>query len=517
MWKKVSRKNDDTTMEDVEEEQPSETTNHSAKTVKNNETAKDNDNSQSTKEASQHHTITIRFKFNANSQLEAIEQHKRIISVFKTELGTIQIINNDGKTGDELDPDTIVYHPTGRNKKHFVAIHGIICASKYFAIKRNKKIFETLKTIKCYMQLHLWKEDEWDIVNLGFISGASPRHQSKTALKQKISDESPSEPNYELGASNIYMTVNNSALTTFAYEIKCKRNDINKVSAHIAKQVKQLDLVLIKHQWKFTNPEIYSNGIKKQIEFIGNIRTVPIYGITSEAMIPLYPELMTNENILDICSTARTNSHGRWNVYTPNMNFESTTKWLQRNLSTMYHNKCDISKFTTPVPETFKVEVKFNTEIDFSTKKQDPLITDAEASVSKYSNSSAYSQSHSWASIARNANSTGYSYQTSQATSYLSTTTNISKTIETINKSIERLHERLTQIEHTLKSHNQNIEHFQLFKQETTTHMTRISNTLEKLEERTNYVQPRQLDRSFETESNKRRDIRSSPGKGGRE
>ena len=145
------------------------------------------------------------------------------------------------------------------------------------------------------MQLHLWKEDEWDIVNLGFLSGASPRHQSKTVLKQQISDESPSEPNYELGASNINMTLNNSAFTTFAYEIKCKRNDINKVSAHIAKQAKPLNLVLIKHQWKFSNPEIYSNGIKKQNEFIGNIRTIPIYGITSEAMTLLYPELMTNE------------------------------------------------------------------------------------------------------------------------------------------------------------------------------------------------------------------------------
>ena len=44
MWKKVAWKNDDTTMEDIEEEQPSKTTNHSVQTGKNKETAKDNDN-----------------------------------------------------------------------------------------------------------------------------------------------------------------------------------------------------------------------------------------------------------------------------------------------------------------------------------------------------------------------------------------------------------------------------------------------------------------------------------------
>ena len=75
-------------MEDIEEEQPSKTTNHSVQTGKNKETAKDNDNAQPTKEVPEQHTMTIRFKFNANTQLEAIKQHKRILSVFKTELGT---------------------------------------------------------------------------------------------------------------------------------------------------------------------------------------------------------------------------------------------------------------------------------------------------------------------------------------------------------------------------------------------------------------------------------------------
>ena len=297
-------------------------------------------------------------------------------------------------------------------------------------------------------------------------------------------DGSPSEPSYELGATVIQMNSNNALYNTYAYEVKCRRSDINKVSNYIAKRGKHLNQVFIKHQWKHTNTETYINGIKKQNEFMDNIRTIPIYGITTAAMNVLYQTLTTNKNILDISPTGKTNSHGRWNAYTQLETFETTTKWLQQNLLTIYNREC---RDNIDIPDNFKVEVKFNTTINFTSKTPDPLIGDAEKSVNKFSTSSAYT--NSWASVVCNSPTTNYSNQTSEATSSLSTTSDISKTLETINQSIKTILQRLSNIETAINNHNKAIEHLQTFEQETAKQMAQTSYIVQKLEAPTNKKQ----------------------------
>ena len=509
MWKKVSKRKEDIAMEDVEEKEPSKTSESSPRMMETNATANTDDDK--SKDVSY-----VRFKFKASSVQEAIDQHKMILSTIQSELETFHIVHDNGESDAILAPDKLTYHELGNHSKYFVVIHGIASNQAYFDIKRNHRIFATLKKINCYMQLHLWEREEWDIVNIGFISGVSPKHQAKAVIQQQLTDGTSVDPTYELVANAIKLHNNNVISNTYAYEVKCKRTDIDEVCNHIAKHTNQLDLAFIKHQWKFTNPETYLNGIKKQNEFIHNVRTIPIYGITTEAMNRIYKTLTTNTDILDISSTAKTNSHGRWNAYTQTTNFESTTKWLQKNLPQIYNEHCDNSTLSTPKPNNFNVEVKFNTEISFTPKKPDPLFKTAQQSVSKYSSSNAYTQS--WASVVRTPSYSNYSNQTSNGTSSLTAATQLSQTLESINKSIAGILQRLSNIETTLDEHTKNIKHLQEFEQDTATHMARISNILEKLEERTNYIHPRKLDQSFEqTDSNKRRDVRNSPGKGRRE
>ena len=439
-----------------------------------------------------------------------------ILSTLQSELETFRIVHDNGDSDVSLAPDKLTYHEIGTRSKYFVVIHGIASNQTYIDIKRNQRIFATLKKVNCYMQLHSWECDEWDIVNIGFISGVSPKHQAKAVVQQQLSDGTSDDSTYELVANAIKLYNNNVISNTYAYEVNRKRTNIEEVCHHIAKHTNQLDIAFIKHKWKFTNPDTYLNGIKKQNEFINNVRTIPIYGITTEAMNRIYRALTTNTDILDISSTAKTNSHGRWNAYTQLTNFESTTKWLQKNLPLIYNEHCDNSTLSAPKPDTFNVEVKFNTEISFTPRKPDPLFKTAQQSVSKYSSSNAHTQS--WASVVRPTSYSNYSNQTSTGTSSLTAATHLSQTLETINKSIAGILQRLSNIEATLDDHSKTIKQLQQFEQDTATHMARISNILEKLEERTNYIQPRKLDQSFEqTDSNKRRDIRNSPGKGRRE
>ena len=212
MWKKVSKTNEDIDMENAEEKEAKETTEDNITTEEN----KNNDND----EANDLITSILRLKLKASSVQEAINQHKKIISTIQGELKICRIVQTDGKITELLQPEKLTYNETGKHNKFFVVIHGIASNNTYLEIKRNKNIFETLKTTNCYMQQHVWDSSDWDIVNVGFLSGASPHHQTKTTIKQQLSNSTKSAPTYELGATAIKVYHNNRISNTYAYEVK---------------------------------------------------------------------------------------------------------------------------------------------------------------------------------------------------------------------------------------------------------------------------------------------------------
>ena len=80
-------------------------------------------------------------------------------------------------------------------------IHRVILSEKYHHIKKEKAILDVVKYNKCQLQLHEWHHEQWDIINFGFISGSSPKHQSKDTLKYKMSNIDDQQPTFELHAT----------------------------------------------------------------------------------------------------------------------------------------------------------------------------------------------------------------------------------------------------------------------------------------------------------------------------
>ena len=73
MWKKVSKRKEDTAMEDVEEKEPPKTSESSPRMMETNATANTDDDK--SKDVSY-----VQFKFKASSVQQAIDQHKMILS-----------------------------------------------------------------------------------------------------------------------------------------------------------------------------------------------------------------------------------------------------------------------------------------------------------------------------------------------------------------------------------------------------------------------------------------------------
>ena len=146
---------------------------------------------------------------------------------------------------------------------------------------------------------------------------------------------------------------------------------MEEVCKHLVNEGKKLNITLLKHKWKYTHPEVYVNGIKKQNEYFRSNRTIPIYGFTRKAMDYLHQELISEENILNVCSTPNTTTHGRWNVYTTANKFKETTQWLQGNIKKLYQEFCEDKMNDDDVPVDLIQEVKFNSVISFDPPKKD--------------------------------------------------------------------------------------------------------------------------------------------------
>ena len=502
LWTKPVTEEKDIDMEDTQKKTQGQTNKNEGKTNKNKKTPYD-----APLNVQPLFPMSLRFKITSTSKEEANKKHQDILRTIAIHTKHCEIYSTSGdrtilkrNTLDEFE-----YHPTTTKRQQFhTTIHRMVLDIKYHEIKKNKDILRTLQQQKCQLQLHEWHTNEWDIISIGYISGCSPKHQSKDTLRYKLELIDPNSPKYNLHATTLKMVTGEREYHVLAYEIQCIRNNYNEVCEYIAKTCKVLDQTFIKYQWKHSNQQTYNNGIKKQIQFVDSIRTIPLYGIHPVAMELLYDDLIKDTDILDINTTNKTTTHGRWNICVAMENFEAQTRWFQANIKELYSKQCnDISG---EVPKEYVPEVRFNSTILFQ-RKNDPLLSDATESVSSFTNTSI--ESKSWASVVSTSNNKSY-----PTISTITTTNDLSIQMTQLSKSIEKICNRLDALEQRMNRQDEIIQKMQDSENTNTSNMNRLSDIIAKLEERTSTMAPRRLELSFdETESNKRRNINSTPTK----
>ena len=502
-WSQTTEEEGDVLMEDKQEKEREATMDNKGKTPKY--WTKQN---KPTHNVTERFPMTLRFKINSDSKENAHKKHQEVLRALAVNVKHCEIYstNGDKTTLKTKNHDEFFYHET-KNKRntHYTVVHRVVLDVKYHAIKQQQAILDALHKHKCQLQMHEWHTNEWDIISVGFISGSSPKHQAKDTLYHKLTTTDKKAPKFNLHATNLKLETENQQYRTLAYEIHCLRENYNEVCEYVATACKVLNQTFIKYKWKHSDRNTYDNGIKKQIAFTNSIRTIPLYGIHPIAMEFLYKDLIEDNDIIDINSTGKTSSHGRWNIYVTLDNFESQTRWFQSNIEKLYHDKCNT--VLNEIPTDYKPVIQFNSTIVFQDKQEDPLLKDASESVSSFSNTSV--SGNSWASVV--ANSKTKSYQT---ISTITSTNDMMTQLAQMNESIKKICDRLDNIEQRLNDHEDQIQQMQEATTINATLMERLPELIEKLERRTADINPRRLELTFDQpKSNKRRNINSTPTK----
>ena len=71
---------------------------------------------------------------------------------------------------------------TGAPRFSNVIIHRILTRVPLGQLKRHTSAYQLLKDNNCYLNEHLWDEQEWDIQQLGFITGFNPKYYSNEGV-----------------------------------------------------------------------------------------------------------------------------------------------------------------------------------------------------------------------------------------------------------------------------------------------------------------------------------------------
>lgn len=493
LWKTQAEDTYDEDNMEIEEKEQAKTSKNSQNTPKAHDSKQNDDNDTC------RFSMNIRFTIVGSTQKESHIKHLEVLKRIKDNVGYLAIYNKDNeKTTLETTAITEFDYHQPKNKNQFIVVHKVIMDKKYHTIKQDKKIIEQLKLSKCFIQLHAWETKDWDIITVGFLSGISTKNQSKITVMHKIEQKVEICNHYWLRANTFSFKHEQKEYTTKAYEIQCKRSEATNLCVDLSKASKIFDFTLIKYKWKYTRPQLFINGIKKQNDYIMNIRTIPVYGITKSAMSFIEPKLMEHVEILDIGTTSTTNSLGRWNIYTNYKHFEKMTKWLEQNLQHLHKTECkDILDET---PTDFHPQVRFSTTVVFD-NSLDTLADEAELSINKY-----ISSTKSWASIV------GTSTTTSTITTQSPSPT--SPAIVNITESLQKINDRLDRIEQKLAQHQKDIDNIKQTESTTAITMERILKLISNLEDRTDKITPRKLDDDYDSHPpSKRPNLQSTPTK----
>ena len=107
----------------------------------------------------------------------------------------------------------------------------------------------------------------------------------------------------------------NTRVTTKALEIVVDRRHAHRLDKMLKEAFKG-KTIYVKWKLHHSTPETYADAMIAQSNYLADVYTVPIFGITEEQMKYLLPRLIDSPFCTSVEKTRKTESEGRWNLLT---------------------------------------------------------------------------------------------------------------------------------------------------------------------------------------------------------
>ena len=300
------------------------------------------------------YVVKFLFQLNtSNINTEVAQTHYNILCCITHLYPEAQVFDNFGKTMKEFPLlktfDTYLRHfklkfvKANPNKKHnaiYLTFHQIRSSISTSKIRKNSEVAALLSKQNTRLTIHLWKEDETQIANLGFYVKVDPSNVTKEYFEEhirtKISEctrrDKKKIPQFHCGFSSPFVIEKGGTRTsTKVYDLQCKQSDAKDLIT-LLQDTYKTDPQFVFHQIRHQDLNAYKNAICKQNSFLAKSCIIPIKGVTMEAMFYVSNEISQIPGVLHTYPHKDLANQGRWSIMTDTTHFKAVTAALDTNL-----------------------------------------------------------------------------------------------------------------------------------------------------------------------------------------
>ena len=325
---------------------------------------------------------TIRFYFapRDRSKINCVkpsEVHSQWIRIIQTAFGAdVKFINNSNRPVTNLETGSSASRSfsyaqqfkehskqmeksptTGEPKSATVIVHRIMTRVPLGQIKRHPTAYQLLIDNQCYLNEHHWDEYEWDVQQIGFVTGYNPKYYEKdrvtTMFRARLSKAMPKAkiPKFVMALKSHRIEYNGRTSTTQAYALEVPSHNVSQLIPLI-KEVTKDTKEFVTFKMRRHNPEAFQGAIRYQNHLMSNQHVIVINNIGKEAMYYLTDRIRVISGVIDVIPAKRVEKTGRYYALTNKEKVTQARDKLIKKFDQWYQDA--VPEDARPGPEQFE-------------------------------------------------------------------------------------------------------------------------------------------------------------------
>jgi hypothetical protein len=236
-------------------------------------------------------------------------------------------------------------------------LHRVRTAYSISDLKADPKVMTMLKEHNFYVNEHRWSEEDWDVLQIGFMFGIDPTFYDVDQATAKITADiakststSTKAPKFKLVYSTPKVTSGKKVTRTKAYAIETHRSSAVEM-AKLLKEVYRNTGEFVPFEMRRRKPDDFKKILQAQTKMIASHRVVVLNYIGEDAMYYLEDHIQAITRVKMMFPARSIEVDGSYRLLVNSSEFENARKYLLKYLTPLYEQY--VEPDTRPNPQRY--------------------------------------------------------------------------------------------------------------------------------------------------------------------
>ncbi|KAI2512755.1 hypothetical protein MHU86_1543 [Fragilaria crotonensis] len=308
---------------------------------------------------------TIRFNFapvdcSRIDSIDPAEVHTQWLRIITSSFGNdVKIINNFNKPVSNISN----YTTTAKRMSHeqqfklhqksagadskiaFTIVHRILIRVPFGQLKRHSQAFQLLKDHNCFLREHMWDEQEWDVQQIGFVTGFNPKYYTPekvtSAIRNRLTQSNGTTrakvPKFQTVLKTHKILHNGRTSSTQAFSVEVPFHSAHQLVT-LMKDATKDTKDYVSFQMRRRNPDAFQGAIRYQNHILANQHVVMINYLGLDAMYYLSDRIQAMSGVQDVIPAKKVDQNGKFYVLVQKNDANKVRQSLQKQFAEWFRD-----------------------------------------------------------------------------------------------------------------------------------------------------------------------------------